>query len=108
MEDIENLKFWKLTDKRTGTAITVITDAQNETKLLEAAKDTYDIEQIPPDPELLKNARPITEPVPFHRMETPPVEIMEPFEPYVRDTRHQEMRQRKQQNKWAARQNRKK
>ena len=108
MQEIEKLKFWKLTDKRTGTAITVITDAQNETKLLEAAKDTYDIEQIPPDPELLKNARPITEPVPFRRMETPSVEIMERFEASVRDTRHQEMRQRKQQNKWAARQNRKK
>lgn len=108
----ENLKYFRFTVKDgSGISITIITDELNEKKVLESAKGNYDITEIEPDPELLKNAKVINaaNPIPYKRIPSFQVpEILEDYTPFVKDNQSRLQRDRHQQNKYAARQNRKK
>lgn len=103
MED--NHKYWKLTSKNGGLTITVITSPENE-KIVEMLKDEYNVKEILPDPELLKNAKPITmseAPAPPKEL-TPLPKIEDTFLPSFKEIQRKERQFQKQQHKYAARQ----
>ncbi len=103
MED--NHKYWKLTSKNGGPTITIITSPENE-KIIQILKNEYDVKEIPPDPELLKNAKPITmsEALAPPKELTPLPEIEDTFLPSFKEIQRKEPQFQKQQHKYAARQ----
>lgn len=102
MED--NHKYWKLTSKNGGPTITIITSPENE-KIIQILKDEYDVKEISPDPELLKNAKPITmleAPAPSKEL-TPLPKIEDTFLPSFKEIQRKERQFQKQQHRYAAR-----
>ena len=100
-------KYWKLTPKGGGEAIILITNLENE-KVIERLKDEFDIEEIPENPELLKNAKPITlsaKPTSSEELTLQPKFYEnDPFLPSFKERQRKEKNFQKQQHKYAARQ----